>query len=167
MKLSLPNKEIFPSIIGIKRKDFDRLLPKFSRELRKAEYQNYLRNSKRERAFGAGRTPKAFKTDEEKLFFILFYYKVYPTVRLAEYLFELDHTNIKRWKDFLEVVLNNTVSYQLQLPIRRVRCLSELITVYPALKDCIVDATERPVRRPKDPTNESKYFSGKKNDHKE
>lgn len=164
MPLILPNPDIFPSVVGIPYKDFKRLLPKFSRWLRKAEAVKYIPESGRKRTLGGGRKA-TIATDEEKLFFILFYYKVYPTYRLAEYLFGLDHTNCERWKEFLESILNQTLGYEFILPKRKIKCLNELITVYPALKECIVDATERPIRRPTDRTSENKYFSGKKGDH--
>ncbi len=164
MSLILPNPDIFPSVVGISHKDFRRLLPKFSRWLRRAERSRYVAETARVRDLGGGRKA-ALATDEQKLFFILFYYKVYPTYRLAEYLFGLDHTNCERWKEFLEGVLNQTLGYELILPKRKIKCLNELITICPALKNSIVDATERPIRRPADRLNENKYFSGKKNDH--
>lgn len=164
MRKMIPSPEIFPSVIGIPKKKFDELLPTFSGELRKAEKSKYIPEAKRQRCLGGGRKGR-LSTDEEKLFFIFFYYKVYPTLRLAEYLFDMDHTNVLRWKEFLEGVLSSTLEQELVLPTKQIKCLSELITVYPALKDMIVDATERPVRRPTDKDTEKMYFSGKKKDH--
>jgi hypothetical protein len=164
MKSIMPSPEIFSSVLGIPKKNFDRLLPKFSKELRKAELSKYIPETDRKRSLGGGRKA-TFSTDEEKLFFILFYYKVYPTLRLAEYLFGFDHTNILRWKDFLEKVLNNTLKYELVYPTKQIACLQELIEVYPVFQDLIIDATERPVRRPMDKDMENLHFSGKKKDH--
>ena len=164
MKKLLPPPELFPSVLGIPYDQFKKLLPLFSQELRKAELVRHVKEGERKRPYGAGRRA-TFSTDEDKLFFILFYYKVYPTYRLAEYVLGLDHTNIQRWKEFLEDVLNRALGYELKLPEKTVRCLDQLIQVCPQLSECIVDATERPVRRPKDPEDETKYFSGKRMDH--
>lgn len=164
MNKLLPKPELFPYVLGITHCQFKDILPRFSRELRRAEQVRYVKESERKRPYGAGRRP-VFYSDEEKLFFILSYYKIYPTYRFAEYLFELDHTNIHRWKEFLEDVLQRALGYELKLPERTIRCMEELIQVCPEISECIVDATERSVRRPQDPKQETKYFSGKRKDH--
>lgn len=104
-------------------------------------------------------------TDRQKLFFILFYYKVYPTFRFAQIVFELDCSNVFYWKEFLEPVLFEALGYQLDLPFVRVKSLAGWLAVCPRLKEFIVDATERPVRRPKDPKEQRIYYSGKKKKH--
>ncbi len=166
MNKLLPKPHIFPCVLGITHKQFLRLLPEFSKQLRIYERVRYVSELERKRPYGAGRRA-TLSTDEEKLFFILFYYKTYPTLYLAEYLFGIDHTNVVRWKGFLEVVLQRTVNYQLALPSMsmRMKTIDQLIDVCPQIVECIVDATERPIRRPKNPRDETKYFSGKKKDH--
>lgn len=157
--------ELFSSVLGITYKQFREILREFSRMLRAYEQERYIQEGKRRRVFGGGRKSKALGSDEGKLFFILFYYKVYPTIRLAECIFELDHTNVLRWKEYLGVILNIGVGYKLYLPIKRVRCLKELIDVCPDLREVIVDVTERPIRRPQDKAEEVRYYSGKRKDH--
>lgn len=159
----LKHQELFPSVIGITHKQFELILPKFSSALRRIEHKKAY-EKKRQREVGGGRKSH-LQTDRQKLFFILFYYKVYPTFRFAQVIFEFDKCNAQYWKEFLEPVLFEALGYELELPEVRVNGLTGLLTVCPTLKEFIVDATERPVRRPKDPKNQTKYYSGKKKRH--
>lgn len=72
----LKNKFLFPYVVGITHRQFELLLPKFSHALRVAE-QKKAYDKVRVRDVGGGRKA-TLKTDRQKLFFILFYYKVFP-----------------------------------------------------------------------------------------
>lgn len=159
----LNHKELFPSVIGITYKQFELILPKFSSALRAKEHKKAY-EKKRQREVGGGRKAK-FSSDRQKLFFILFYYKVYPTFRFAQAIFELAKCNIQYWKEFLEPVLFEALGYELKLPKVRVNGMTGLFEVCPALREFIVDASERPVRRPKNPKDQTRYYSGKKKRH--
>lgn len=166
----LDHKELFPYAIGITHYQFESILPRFSSALRRAEhkraYEEFERKMGRERrkAFGVGRKP-TLRTDRQKLFFILFYYKVYPTFRFAQCIFNFDKRNIQLWKEFLEPVLFEALGYQLELPVVKVNSYSGWREVCPALREFIVDTTERRVRRPKDLDDRKLYYSGKKKYH--
>lgn len=150
-------------MIGISHPQFEVLLPKFAQTLRQAEHHRDWSRT-RERAPGGGRKP-TLKTDRQKLFFILFYYKTYPTFRYAQTLFWFDKRNIQLWVRFLEGVLSAALGYQLHLPEVRVKHLDHWLTLCPALKEFLVDATERTIQRPKDPAQQEYYYSGKKKRH--
>jgi len=159
----LNHKKLFPYAIGIRYDQFEKILHKFSPALRRAEHKKAY-EKERQRAPGGGRKPK-LATDRQKLFFILFYYKVYPTFRFAQVLFEIDIHNLFYWKGFLEKVLFDALGYKLGLPSVRIRSFDHWIEICPALKEFIVDATERPVQRPKKQKKQKKYYSGKKKKH--
>ena len=159
----LKHPQLFPYAVGITHKQFELLLPKFSSALRKAEHKKAY-EKERVRVPGGGRKPK-LATDRQKLFFILFYYKVYPTFRFAQIIFELSCGNVFYWKEFLESVLFKALGYQLDLPFIRVKSFNGWLAVCPQLKEFIIDATERPVRRPKEPKRQKVYYSGKKKKH--
>jgi len=161
----LTKKHLFQQVLGIKYSQFEKLLPKFTAALRKKEHGR-IPEGKKQRAFGGGRKSK-LKTDGDKLFFILFYYRHYPTLRLAEFLFELANPNICHWIHFLSDVLFEALSYQLKIPEVKARLskFDQLITVCPALREFISDGTERPFKRPKKPKDQKKYYSGKKKRH--
>ncbi len=157
----LKHSELFPSVIGITQKRFEQLFKKFEIQLKKAESCRAW-GKERIRIPGGGRKA-TLKTDRQKLFFILFYYKTYPTFRLAQSIFCFDKRNIQLWKNFLEKVLQQSVEYQLNLPKIKARYLDQVIEVCPKLKSCLVDATERRINRPK--YNQEFYYSGKKKCH--
>lgn len=155
--------DLFPAAIGISYSQFESILPRFSKALRRAEYGRAW-NKPRVRSVGGGRKAH-LRSDFEKLVFILLYYKTYPTFRLAQVVFELDKRNIQLWVRFFEPVLFDTVGYQLDLPTVKARTMHGLFEVCPSLKEFITDATEREVQRPKDSDLQRLYYSGKKKKH--
>lgn len=159
----LKHHELFQYAIGISYKQFQELLPKFIRALRKAEYDNAWKRQ-RMRLPGGGRKA-TLKTDEEKLFFILWYYKVYPTFRYAQIEYRFDKRNIQLWVRFLEKVLFAALGYELELPKRKIKNREEWLEICPNLADFLVDSTERPIQRPKDREKQKEYYSGKKKHH--
>lgn len=161
----LKHPELFQYAIGIPYSKFIELLPKFSRALRSAEDEKAWKG-KRIRLPGGGRKP-TLKTDKEKLFFILLYYKAYPTFRFAQALFGFDKRNIQLWIRFLAPVLFEALGYELALRKRfsRTNSFAVWIEEYPQLKEFLVDATERLIQRPKDNKTQEFYYSGKKKQH--
>lgn len=159
----LRHKELFPSAIGVKHREFEQILRKFTPVLRKAERRRFF-SKDRKRAPGGGRKA-TLETDRQKLFFILFYYKVYPTFRLAQILFCFDKRNVQLWKEYLEEVLEDALGYQLNLPVIQASHLGDVIKICPGLSEFIVDATERPVYRSRDKDTQEFFYSGKKKRH--
>lgn len=159
----LKHHELFQYAIGITYTQFHDLLPKFSSALRTAEYAKVW-SKKRVREPGGGRKA-TLRTDEAKLFFILWYYKVYPTFRFAQIEYGFDKRNIQLWVRFLEKVLFQALRYELVLPKRRIRNRDEWLEICPQLIDFIVDSTERVIQRPKENERQAFYYSGKKKHH--
>jgi len=156
-------KGLFPSVIGLTYHQFQKLLPKFSSALRIKEYER-IPEEKRKRKPGGGRKSN-LGDDEGKLFFILFYYRHYPTLRLAQVLFCLEDSHIHHWIHFLSDVLFEALGYQLELPKVQVNSLRGLYKVCPDLREFIVDGTEREVERPHDKEKQKWYYSGKNKQH--
>ena len=157
----LKHSELFPAVVGMSSENFNKLLPLFDKRYRQSQFHKLWRWD-RERAMGAGKRP-VLRTSAERLFFILFYYKTYPTFRLAQIIFEVDKETIHRWKVFLEEVLWLTLGYELNLPKRKIHTMAGMLEVCPDLSEFIIDATERSVQRPK--KNQEFYYSGKKKKH--
>jgi hypothetical protein len=155
--------DLFPAVIGISHSQFISLLPKFSQALKKVKHKKAW-SKPRIRTPGGGRKPH-LRSDFEKLIFILLYYKVYPTFRLAQVLFGFDKRNVQLWVRFLEKVLFKTLGYQLTLPTVKAKTVHGLFKVCPALKEFIVDSTERFIQRSKDYDIQKFYYSGKKKAH--
>lgn len=159
----IKKKDLFPTVIGISYYHFEKLLPKFSQALRIKQYSR-IPDNKRRRKYGGGRKSN-LGDDTGKLFFILFYYRHYPTLRFAQALFSLEDSHIHYWIHFLTSVLWEALGYQLNLPKARVNSLQGLYSTCPDLKEFIVDGTEREIERPKDKTKQKDYYSGKKKEH--
>lgn len=162
-KYLLKHTKLFQYAIGITYPQFKELLPKFRKALRDAEYEKAWKK-KRIRVPGGGRK-STLKSDEEKLFFILLYYKVYPTFRFAQCIVGLDKRNIQLWVRFFELVLFAALGYELELPKRKMRNHGEWLEICPQLSDFLVDSTERPIQRPTDKERQKEYYSGKKKHH--
>lgn len=142
---------------------FSKLKSEFESIYRQKEYER-IPEEKRKRKVGGGR--KSILGDiEGKLFFILFYYRNYPTLRFAQVLFEIEDSAIHRWVIFLSSVLEETLGYQMPLPDRQMRSFSDLYAVYPELEEYIVDGTDRPYKRSKNNKTQELYYSGKKKRH--
>jgi hypothetical protein len=156
--------QAFKSVIGLNQSAFDKLLPAFCRA-----YENDLdqrddqREQSRQRERGGGRKG-ALLTVEDKLVFILFYFRVYPTQILQGYLFDLGQPQANEWIHRLTPILNQALGHETQLPARQAKDIKVVLAACPGL-DFIIDGTERPIRRPKDPERQKKYYSGKKKRH--
>lgn len=70
---ALNQDRLLRALTGLNRKAFDALLPTFSEV-----YEQTLHQRRRQRAPGAGRKARLCQT-HDKLFYILFYFKGYPT----------------------------------------------------------------------------------------
>src|SRR5579859_7436980 len=99
----LKHKELFQYVIWITYEQFQELLLLFTSALFMSEMRKKM-NWRQIRAPGGGRK-STLKTPEEKLFFILLYYKVYPTFRFAQVIFGFDKRNIQLWVRRLEKTL--------------------------------------------------------------
>ena len=146
---------------GLNRKAFENLLVKF-REV----YLSWSQKGKkpRKRKMGGGRKAR-LTTMKEKLFYILLYFKCYPTFELAAVLFDFDRSQANRWVHRLQPILEKTLGAKKILPLRQLRSLDEFIEHFPIVKEVIVDGTERAICRPKDPKKQKEHFSGKKKRH--
>jgi len=119
-------------------------------------------------------TPPTLKTAEEKLFYILFYFKCYPTFDLAGWIFGVNRSTCCRWTHWYMEALQRTLQKKLLLPKRKIRTAAELFRMCPEIKAICIDGTDllariaqarRTRRRPQDPHTQKMYYSGKKKRH--
>jgi hypothetical protein len=145
---------------GLNRKAFFTLLIKFE-EVYVASADE--REKPRKRKIGAGRKAKLSQI-REKLFYILLYFKCYPTFDLASVLFDFDRSQAYRWVQRLQPILEKTLKEKKVLPLRQLNSIDEFIEHFPLVKKVIVDGTERPICRPQDKEKQKENYSGKKSD---
>jgi len=122
------------------------------------------RKKNRERKLGAGRNSK-IETIEEKLFYILWYMKTYPTFDVASFQVGFARSSACTWMHELLPVLELTMKRKFVLPQRKISSPEEYFRLYPEAKEVFVDAVERLKQRPKKKKAQQKAYSGKKKAH--
>lgn len=161
---------VFARLVGTTVYEFNLLHDTFISIWRQFQYETFIKGKKRKRSFGGGSKPK-LTTTEDKLLFILLYFKLYPLQIVMGMWFGIDESNVNRWVHRLSPLLEKTLGFKRALPIRkcggrpRGRTLDEIIAEYPDLKDILIDGIERLTRRPKNPVKQKDDYSGKKKHH--
>jgi len=161
IKRALRSDRVMKALTGQTMAEFERMLSNFSAGLKKRQAKA---RKERERAVGGGRR-HTLETPADKLFFILFYLKCYPTFDLAGLLYDVDRSQAQRWVKALLPVLETALGWQAVLPQRRIRSIEEFIQRFPAVKDVFVDGTERLVQRPQQAKAQRELYSGKQHEH--
>jgi len=166
-KRALKNDRLMKGVTGMSVSEFQELLDDFEKELKKekqSRYEKGVKKGKRKRKPGGGRKGE-LETVYDKLFFILFYFKCYPTFDVMGLIFDLDRSNANRNVHKLIPVLEKTLGEAMILPKRKIHATEELFEMFPEVKDLFIDATERQIPRPKDKDKQKKNYSGKKKRH--
>jgi len=155
---------LFKSFTGITERAFAELLPAFRQAYQDAlDRRDAQRSAPRQRQRGGG-SKGALPTLEDKLVFILCYFRLYPVQVLQGYLFGMGQPQANEWIQRLTPVLNQALGYEKQLPARQSRDIKQVLAACPGL-EFIMDGAERPIRRPKDPDRQRQHYSGKKKRH--
>jgi hypothetical protein len=158
------NLTAFQSFTGFNLAAFYELLPSFERAYEAdLDQRDKERSSKRKRERGGGRNG-ALPRLEDKLLFILFYFKVYPVQELQGYMFGMGQTQAGEWIYRLTPILKLALGYEKQLPARKTKDIEQVLKMCTDL-EFIIDGTERPIRRPKNKEKQKEYYSGKKGRH--
>jgi hypothetical protein len=142
--------------------EFEALARDFGRRWEEQHRAHTAAGARRQRQPGGGRKG-VLPTAELKLFFILFYYKAYPTQDLMGLLFGLTQGQVSDWVRRLTAAVGQLMP--LHKPARTVRELHELLAREPALDEVIVDGTERRLPRPVRADRQRRYYSGRKKRH--
>lgn len=158
----LGKDRLLRAMIGLNRKAFENLLEKFEKVYNEEEEKRCKRPRKRKR--GGGRKGR-LASMAEKLFYILFYFKCYPTFDLASVLFDFDRSQAHRWVHKLQEILEKTLGEKQVLPLRQIHSVEEFLEKFPMVKKVIVDGTERAISRPKNEEKQRENYSGKKKRH--
>lgn len=155
----LKNPRLMKAILGVSSAEFQSLLITFEEVLREAQTQK-----KRKRAVGGGRIGR-IKPAQNKLFFILWYLKVYPTYDVAAYVFASSKTKTHVWVRDILPILEKTLKRRIVLPKRRIGSVEEFLTTFPEVKEVMLDGVERPMVRSQKQKAQKKHYSGKKKRH--
>lgn len=149
------------ALTGLKVAEFKNLVLDFT-----PNYSEYEVNKikKRERRIGGGRNSK-IENVEEKLFYVLWYMKTYPTFDLASFQVGFARSSACYWMHELLPILEMTMKRKFVLPQRKISDPEEYFRLFPEAKEVFVDAVERLKQRPKKKKAQNKTYSGKKKAH--
>jgi Helix-turn-helix of DDE superfamily endonuclease len=122
---------------------------------------NYIDRDNRQRQYGGGQPESTVVNVEDKLLFILYYFKVYPLQEILAFEFGMVQSTANEWIQILSDVLKKALDHGEYLPERDPKQLetmlaSETESMYG------IDGTERPRQRPRNPEKQKHYYSGKK-----
>jgi len=153
------NASRFLSMTSLEVVEFEALLQPFGRSW-EAALKKRAESKPRKRKAGGGRKA-TLQTLEDKLLFILVYFKLYPIQEAQGAMFGVSQSQTNEWIQRLTPVLQEALGYEKLLPERNPASLDEILSEYDTLEFSI-DGTERPKQRPKDSTKQKEYYSGKK-----
>jgi hypothetical protein len=154
------NNRLMRALTGLNQLEFNELAKIFATELLIA------RQNKRDRirAIGGGR--KGILPDQNhKLFYILFYFKVYPTFDMASFVFNTSRSKACEWVKKFQPILEQCLRKAMVLPKRKISTSEELYQLIPEIKDLLIDGVERKALRAKKCKTATRRYSGKKKTH--
>jgi len=127
-------------------------------------YQEQIKAGKRQRKPGAGQKGK-LPTIREKLIFVLYYLKVYPTFDVFGAQFGMARSKACENLHLLYPILGQALVSLGVFPHRKFETVEEFRTACQDIGTLLIDATERPHRRPVDYEKQAALYSGKKESH--
>ena len=147
----LKNERLTLALTGLNPKEFSVLLPALAKVWQREKIKQHNLNSTGQRAIGGGR--KGFlRTIPEKLFFILFYCKCYPTYDVMSFFYSCNRSNAFHRREELGIILELVLGKKLALPKRQMKSIEDFLKAFPEAREVFIDGTERPIQRPKDRT---------------
>jgi len=155
LKVLRRRPQLFFRLSGIRVSDFDDLVEQTYPLWLKSERKRLSRKG-RKRAIGAGRT---YRLDFSlQLLMCLIYYRTYVSHVFLGLLFDVSSPTVCR----VNRAMTRLLAGYFRLPEREIRLTEE---EKDDLLYLMVDGTERPVYRPKNPGKRKKNYSGKKKRH--
>jgi alpha-ketoglutarate-dependent taurine dioxygenase len=137
---------------GLEQAEFEKLLTHFAMAYPAYRYDHHVKKKSRKRRYGGGRKPR-LASMEDKLLFILFYYKVYPLQEVLAFLFDTSQGRVNEWIHHLSTVLNMALGKAHALPESDPKNLEQTLALCVSV-DFIIDGTERRVHRPQEATEQ-------------
>jgi hypothetical protein len=175
--------ETFLAFTGLYVEEFQILLKTFTVAWEHYVQQNSLPPEVRQRDYGGGRKAR-LATCEDKLLFILVYFKTYPLQEVLAFHFDVSQGQACQWIHILSEVLRLALTELGHTPERDPQKVKELLESYinesyecsenetesetstEAFTDKFaIDGTERRRQRPKEQEEQKRFYSGKKKTH--
>ena len=165
MGLQIRDDRQMKAFTGLSQAQFDQLLPVFSdlyQGTQQKTYEGGVESGTRRRKPGGGSKGK-LPTIAEKLLFVLYYYKTYPTFDVLGTQFDMVRSKANENLHKLSPILYDTLVYLELMPYRELSTPADLKAALQGMDQVIIDATERAYRRSQDDAKQREHYSGKKN----
>jgi len=151
------NQRMMKAVFGLDAAKFNEL----ARQMGDEWFKVLESREGRVRAPGAGQKSK-IDSGAQKLAFILFYLKVYPTFDVMSVFSGINAGDCCRWVHKLLPVLEELLGQKLALPQRQLRSVEEFAAAFPQAVEVILDGMERPVQRAKKKRRNASIIPGKR-----
>ncbi len=165
MGLQIRDDRQMKALTGLSQDQFDHLLPFFSAIYETTQQQMYeggVASGTRRRKPGGGSKGK-LPTMADKLLFVLYYYKIYPTFDVLGTQFDMARSKANENLHKLSPILYDTLVSLELMPYRELSTPADLKATLQGMDQVIIDATERAYRRSQDDAKQREHYSGKKN----
>ena len=165
MGLHIRDERQMKALTGLSQDQFDHLLPCFSAIYESTQHKTYaegVASGTRRRKPGGGSKGK-LPTMAEKLPFVLYYYKTYPTFDVLGTHFDMARSKAHENLHKLSPILYDTLVHLDLMPYRELSTPEELKAVLQGGDRLLIDATERAYHRSQDEAKQREHYSGKKN----
>lgn len=146
-------------LTGLLPEEFEALCAKFGPVWEKYIKNTTLEGKPRKRQVRKERKNSMLPTTEDKLLFLLYEHKNYPTQEALATQFGMEQPHANMWLKILRPVLQESLQQQGDLPQRLSERLDKVIG---ERKRVIIDGVERPILRSGDYETQQEEFSGKK-----
>jgi len=156
------NKKLLLAMTGLLPSEFKIFLVTFKNVWNEQE-SAHIESSERVRGYGGGRK-SSLDNIENKLLFILFYFKTYPLQIVIGHFFGMGQSQANEWIYKLSGVLKTALDEVGHLPERNPEKLERLLEE-DGTSEAAIDGTERRIQRPKDKEKQRQFYSGKKKGH--
>lgn len=161
IRAALKSDRMCKALTGLSIREFENLVIEFQ-----WNYQEYeaKRKPDRKRKLGGGRD-SYLEEIEAKVFYVLFYLKIYPTFDLASFFVGFARSKACEWFHVLLPILEQTMKRKFVLPQRKISSPEEFLRLFPEAKEVFADGIERSIQRSKNKKKQQKNYSGKKKMH--
>src|SRR6476620_121721 len=164
MGLHIRDDRQMKALTGLSQAQFDHLLLAFSEIYRATQQQTYeegVEAGTRRRHPGGGSKGK-LPTMAEKLQFVLYYYKTYPSFDGLATQFGMARSKAHENLHKLSPILYDTLVHLELMPYRELATPEELKAALQGVDRLLIDATERAYHRSADDAKQRAHYSGKK-----
>ena len=164
LKFNIKDDRQFKSLTGLSEEQFEKLCPIFCDVYEEALEEIHVQDifeERRKNERGNGRKSK-LPTIKDKLFFVLYYFKVYPTFDVLATTFNMSRSKACENTHKLTPVLYEALFRAGFMPYRNFESVEEFKKAFQGIDEIIIDVTERIHERPQDYEKQAEMYSGKK-----